>query len=871
MRPLRPVLLGLACCVVAVPLATADSGRLSRDVVPTAESVRLVVDAAKPGYTGTVRIDLRVNAATDSFQLNARKLRIETASLSGKGAAIPVTGAGALNERVTFRAAAPLAPGDYTLEIGFSNDFNTRAVSLYRLETGGEAYTFTQFEADDAREAFPCWDEPEFKIPWRLTLVVPERHLAISNTPVERETASGGQKTVEFRQTRPLPSYLLAIATGPLDTVSVPGMSVPARIVAVKGAGAMTAEAVRMTPPILSALEKYFGRPYPYEKLDQIAVPEFWPGAMENAGAVTFADRILLMDPRAVSVQQRRRLAEVMAHELSHMWFGDLVTMKWWDDLWLNESFASWLGDKITNQVYPEFNIPVRELEGRERAYTTDARLSTRAIRQPVTASINLNQLADELAYQKGEAVLGMFERWIGPETFRKGVIEYLGAHEWGSTEASDLWQALSKAAGKDVGSAMATFLDQPGVPLVSAEPLAGGRVRLRQRRFLNYGTPGPPPTLWQIPVTLRFSDGKKTYTQSLLLTDSVRTVTLHPAVRPTWLHPDAGERGYYRWSLPSERLQTLAAGASRTLDSRERVGYVGNLAALLDAGAVHGDEFLQVLNHFAEDRDPDVVAAVAGGLFQVKFAFVTPELSDRFASYVRKTLGPALARVGVEPRPGEPPSITSLRPTLLGWLGDDGRDPTVLAWARKAATAYLADPSTLDPSLVEAMLRLAAIQSDAALYDTCRARFESTRSPIDRSRYLTALSFFRDSALVERTLRYALEGPLRPQELRTATFGIASYPPYQDRLYAWVEKNYAKIASRIPPEQVAFMPFYASGCSAQRLEAARVFFSQPEHSAMGTEKTLAKVTDQVGDCIGLREREGAAVADYLLEFAAQR
>ena len=184
---------------------------------------------------------------------------------------------------------------------------------------------------------------------------------------------------------------------------------------------------------------------------------------------------------------------------------------------------------------------------------------------------------------------------------------------------------------------------------------------------------------------------------------------------------------------------------------------------------------------------------------------------------------------------------------------------------------AYLADPSTLDPSLVEAMLRLAAIQGDAALYDTCRARFESTRSPIDRSRYLTTLSFFRDSALVERTLRYALEGPLRPQELRTATIGIASYPPFQDRLYAWVEKNYIKIASRIPPEQVAFMPFYASGCSAQRLEAARAFFSQPEHSAMGTEKTLAKVGDQVGDCIDLREREGAAVADYLSEFAAQR
>lgn len=861
--PHRVVLRLLAALGLIVPaLAAADGARLGHAVVPTAQSVRLTLDPAKHAYSGEVAIELSAAAALDSFELNARGQRLERVTLSGPDGAIPMTTGAAPHDRLVIRPARRIVAGSYTLDIVFTNDFDTRAASLYRLETGGDAYTFTQFEADDARGAFPCWDEPEFKIPWRVTLIVPDGQLAIANTPVERESVADGMRTVEFKVTKPLPSYLLAFAAGPLEAVPIPGMSVPGRVITVKGASAMAADVVRQTPLLLAALERYFGRPYPYEKLDLLAVPEFLYGAMENAGAITFADRNLLMDPNRSSVQQRRRLAEINAHELSHMWFGDLVTMEWWDDLWLNESFASWLGDKITQQVFPEFDSAVRELEGSGRALATDSRLSTRAIRQPVDQNVNLEQLADVLAYSKGQAVLGMFEHWMGQDVFRKGVIAYLDAHAFGSATASDLWSALAKASGRDVGAAMSTFLDQPGVPLVSAEPLAGGKVRLTQRRFLNYGSSAPDPQLWQIPVVLEFSEGGRSHTQSVLLTAAEQTVTLEGARLPAWIHPNADERGYYRWSLPARDLDRLAAAGA--MGTRERVGFLANAGALLDAGTLHGDEYLRTIERFRDDPQPEVVDAVAVALQRVKRAFVTPELQDAFARYVRETLGPAFRRVGYAATPGEPPSLTSLRGTLIGWLGDDGRDPGVLAHAQALARDYLRDPASIDPSLADAALRLAAIGGDVAFYDEIQKRFETARSPVERTRALTTLGSFRDPALLERTLAYALSGPLRPQELRFVSQGIGSDPRGEQRLFEWMTQHYAAIVSRVPPNFAAFMPFYASGCSAQRLEAARAFFASPEHSMTGTQQQLAKVADQVNDCVGLRGREGAAVAKYL-------
>jgi alanyl aminopeptidase len=861
---LVPFRAALAAALLAAAPAVAEapaSPRLGTDVVPVFQSIRLDADARKADYTGSVRIELDVRRPAPMFALHALEMALKRVTLSGPAGEVPATHSGGPLGRLEIRPAAPLAPGRYVLEIDFANEYDTHATGLYKVAVGDEAYLFTQFEATDARQAFPCFDEPAFKFPYQVTVVVPEGHLAVSNTPVEsEEKAWDGFRTVVFARTKPLPSYLLALATGPLETVPIPGMSVPGRVVTVKGASGMAGEAVRTTPRLLASLERYFGRPYPYEKLDLIAVPEFWPGAMENPGAITYRDTILLLDAKGASVAQRQAHTSINAHELAHMWFGDLVTMEWWDDLWLNESFASWMGDKATQEAFPELRVDVSDVAVLQGAMVTDARLSTRTIRQPVTTLDNLLQSADTLAYQKGEAVLGMVEAWVGPETFRKGVLDYLAAHEWKNATAADLWRALGKAAGRDVGATLATFLDQPGIPLVEVEPAGGNRVRLSQRRFLNSGVRAPAAT-WKIPVVLRYRAAGAVKTRTLLLDAPSQTIALEGA--PEWVHPNVDQRGYYRWSVPPAMLTALAGPGRASMGVRERVGFVGNASALLDAGAVRGDQYLELIAPFAGDDDPEVVAAVVTSLNKVKNAFVTAELRAPFAAYIRRVLGPALARFGVERRAGEPEAVSLLRPQLLLWLGRDGDDPAALAHAAAVARAFMAGEAA-DPSVVPVALQLHALGGDRALFDEYRRRVETARVPADRARYLNALGYFRAPELVDAALAYVLEGPLRPQELFAIPTAISTTVAHDGRAYEFLVGHYPAISKRVPPMFLAFMPHAAGGCSLARAEKGRAFFSDPAHAAPGMEKEIAKMTEAAKDCAALREREGAAVAAYL-------
>ncbi len=918
-RPFATVVLAalLGPLLVALPAARAAETRLGRAVVPTFEAVRLALDADKLDYSGSARIDLEVREETNTIQFHARGLTLGRMSLvpgaggdapSGDGASgtarrftaeIPLTHEIGDGGVVTVRTSERLAPGPYVLSIDFTNPFDTQAASLYRLETGGRAYAFTQFESNDAREAFPCWDEPSFKIPYQITIEVPEAHEAVSNTPPQSTTVAGGVKTVAFKKTPPLPSYLLAIATGPLEFVPIPGLSVPGRVVTVRGGSRLAGEAVRTTPPILAALERYFGRPYPFEKLDLIAVPEYWYGAMENPGAIVYSESRLLLDPDAMNISDRRSLISTTAHELAHIWFGDLVTMAWWDDLWLNESFASWMGNKITDEVYPEFQSQLRSVESAERAKRTDARPSTHAMRQPVEAADNLQQIADELAYSKGQAVLAMFERWLGPETFRLGVLDYLETHAWGNATGSDLWNALTKAAresrgpaaGRDVAAAMATFLDQAGVPLVTATRAGGNRVSLRQSRFWSTGAAsaespsaagamgaaaatgdaaaGAPASRWQIPVALKFSDGRTTRTQHVLLTEEEQIVTLECEGSPAWIHPNADEAGYYRWSVEPSILDALATRAAESLDGRERVGFLGNLAALLNAGTIRGDDMLRFIAGFAHDPEPEVISSLLEALDQIDDSLIADDARGAYAAYVRKILRPAADRFGLSRRPGEDEAVTSRRPKLIAYLADEGRDGVIIAYAESLAASYLADPMSIDPSFAGTALNLAAIRGDRSLFETYRTRFEAARIPTERQLFLSALGRFREPAVADEALRYVLAGPLRPQELRVIPMAMAGAPEMQDRAFLWMTENFDGIAARIPAPFLVFLPYFARGCSAERLSAARAFFSDPAHSPTGTEQELAKVADSVNECVRLREREGPAATRYLRERAA--
>jgi alanyl aminopeptidase len=846
----------------------ANGFRLGDNVRPTEESVRLDLDPAQPSYSGSVDIALAIARPTRDVRLHARDMTLTDVALTraaAKSAPIVVTRQAGDRGLLTLHAARPLAAGAYRLTIAFTTAFNTQATSLYRLKSGGDWYAFTQFEADDARAAFPCFDEPEFKIPWHVSVVVPREHLVIGNTPVANEFVAGDKKTVEFKVTRPLPSYLIAVCSGPLETVPIDGLAVPGRVVTVKGASKLAAEAARVTPLLVSGLESYFGRPYPYEKLDLIAVPEFWPGAMENAGAITFTDRSLLMDPARASVAERRQLAEFISHELSHQWFGDLVTMDWWDDLWLNESFATWMGQKTANQVFPDLGFDLYEVNEAHRAMLADGRLTTRAIRQPVTTMANLLQSADVLAYQKGETVLGMFEHWMGDTAFRTGVRDYLSAHAWGNAQASDLWAALGKAGGHDVARAMATFLDQPGMPLVTIGPVDGGKVRISQERFLPAGARRPPPQVWEIPLVVKYQDGGEVKTKSLFLATASEVVDLG-AAHLDWVLPNADAYGYYRWRVPEAWMRAIADRAAAALNARERMDFAYNARGLLDAGVMHADEYLDLLPRVLRDPEPLVVSAGLDGLGEVREPLITPEAKTGFARYVRGAVGPALEHFGRTRQADEKETVALVRPQLLSWMADAGQDGPTRAFCDSVAHAYLANPSAVEPSIAAPSMEVAAMRGDLAMRDTLRARFEAAPNPGQRRLFLTALIAMRDSACLAANLEYALSGPLKPQE--TGAFlragGVNSGGENRDRIWSFLQSHWGAIMKKVPPMYAVFMPFVAGGCSSQRLDEAEKFFTAPAHAAPGLDKELERLSEGVGDCQELREREGARARSFL-------
>ncbi len=837
--------------------------RLGRDIAPRFQAVKLRLDPDKRSYSGSVRVELDVARATDTLRFHSEGQKLTRVTLRQGADTVAfkrVTGEQGLQTLVTARA---LSKGAAVLEVEFTHLYGTRAVGLYRAMRDQRGYLFTQFESDDAREAFPCWDEPGFKFPWQLALEVPVAQEALTNTPVENVSEKDGWKTVTFKRTPPLPSYLIAIAVGPFEYTPIPGTSIPARVVTCQGQKQLTAITVETTPKLLAALERWFGSRYPFEKLDLIAVPEFAYGAMENPGLITYRDDVLLLDPATATAAQKRSNASVNAHELAHMWFGDLVTMAWWDDLWLNESFADWMASKITDEVYPQMRDGLNDLQRVQNVKGGDMQPSTRPIRDNTKSSAAGLQNVG-LVYSKGKSVLSMFERYLGPEAFQKGVRAYLKRHEWGNATAADLWKALDQSSGTNVSAAMTTFLDQPGVPYLRVVPAEGG-VRLTQSRATPYGVT-QPPVRWHVPVTLKWSDGKKVSSKRVLLTEESTVVKL--AGKPAWVMPNGEGHGYYAWSVPEEWMALLAENASSVLDAHERVAFLGNLALLMTAGELHGDTYLQSLSHFGRDPEPQVVSSTIDGLNVVRAPFVPDSLADLFAVYVRHTLSPALERVGYEKKPGEDETVSTMRGELVRWLANRGRDEKVMEFARDAAAKYLKDSTSVDPGIADAVLSLAAKKGDAAMFDDYQRRVEATEVPAIRRRFLGALGAFEAPELEARALDYMLSDKVRPTEMFIIMQGASGRDEaFANRMFKWMMDHYPKIAERVPPPALRFLPMMGSGCSAERFAATQKFFEDPQRAVPGVDQTLNRVGDMVNTCISLREREGERVNRYMRGF----
>ena len=869
-----------AVAVVVTGLAAApereDPVRLTRrPVEPLAQALELTLDPAAEGFSGRTIVDLVAHAPTRVVRLHARDLELRSVSLAPRAGGVPI---GVRVERgdlglLTITTEAELAPGSYQLEIAFSGNYRRDGVGLYKTEFEGAPYLFTQLEARYGRLAFPCWDEPEFKHPWQVSLTVPEGLRAYANAEVVHATREGGWQTLAFARTPPMPTYLVAVAVGPFEEVPVPGLSVPGRIITARGQSGLAGAIAQETPKILATLEDYFGIPYPYGKLDQIAVPEFTFGGMENAGLITYRDETILRAPGDTDEANRRGLVQIVAHEVAHHWYGNLVTMEWWNDLWLNESFASWMEGKVLNTAYPELRYAMYAIGGKQRAMRIDALPSTGPVRRSITASDDPEKFVDDLSYQKGEAVLTMVESWIGPEAFRAAMKRYFETHRWGSTRGEHLWAAFAAVSGDDVPAMVSSFIEQPGVPQVSLEVLSGDRVRVRQKRYAALGgalPAGAEHAVWQVPMVLKYGLGGAVRTHRVLVREREQIIAVPEISQSAWLFPNADEAGYYRWQLEPERELALAERAGETLEPIERLGFLLNAAAMHEAGALEADRYLAQLVEFAQDPVPDVARRAVGALLGMRAAYLDDADDPSFGAFCREVLGPILARVGLRPAEGEAPDVAALRRDLIVGLGVRGADPAVIAFARASAEQFVRDPRSVDASLAEAVLEVAAWHGDAAFFAACEEAFRQARVPTDRAMLLAALGSFRDLELCDRALALALGEGLRSHERLVIPWSMSgSSMRHREKVVTWMMQHFDAIRASTSDHDVSYLIVFAEGPDPALFAKARAFLRDPSRSQDAAEKVIAEATDRDAQRQALRIR-GQAVVRRALATGAQ-
>jgi len=871
-RKLFPTLAGfLATGVLLAAASTVDPLRLTHDVVPVAQSVALTLDPGRDDYTGQTVIDLVANQPFTSFRLHAKGPAFNTATLvSGDGEVTDLNAvvSEAKHGLVTLSAPGERPAGNYKLTIRFTAKYARDGLGLYKTVSRGDAYLFTQFEDQHARKAFPCWDEPSFKINWQVTLKVPAAQEAVNNAAVAFETRDGDWKTIAFGRTPPMSSYLVALAVGPFEYYPVPGLSVPGRIITPKGQAALAAEAARLTPPILARLEEYFGIPYPYAKYDQLAVPEYVYGAMENPGLVTFTDRLLLMDPENPSFRLRRYLATTIAHEAAHMWFGDLVTMAWWDDLWLNESFADWMAGRIVEHQFPEFREQLAASRSVKRAMASDALPSITAIRRKVTADTELLQLADELTYNKGKGIMTMVENWIGPAHFRAAMSAYFLKHSWGNTRAEDLWAAFSATSGSDISSLLSAFILEPGVPLVSFKLEPDGRLRLTQQRFHNLGDL-PLPGHWQIPVVFSWSKGGEIHRERILLKESTQLIDLPGLAGADWIYPNENESGYYRWSLSPE-LNARLAGRTAALSPIEKVGLLDNTSALFNAGLIDGTDYLTYITAFGSDLDADVNSSVIGSVTGIEGTFLTDETRAAYHAWRGAILQPILRRIGLQPVAGEPVYHGPLRTSLYAALGREAADPAVVAECRRLTSLFLQDPALVDPALRSTVLSVTAFHGDAAFLQVLQNAFENAKTPIVRSATLGALGDFNDAKLARIVLDYSLTPAVNSTEFLTILQSVGANPALRDLAIDWIIEHYDAIAAKAPPQYTAGLIRVAAGGEPAQFNRLRDFLLAPGRKTEFSAVNITKSAERLNLRMRLREKEQANVARFLKTYPGQ-
>ena len=831
--------------------------RLPRTVLPSQYQVSLSPTLDDASFTGSVTISAEATQAVNEIVLNAIELDIHSVEVNGSPVAF------SLNEELErLIIDAAVSPGPITLHISFTGTLNDKLRGFYRstfTDENGAIRTIatTQMQSTDCRRAFPCFDEPDFKATFAIDITCDADLLAVSNgREIRRETQPNGQVRIWFSETMLMSTYLVAFVVGPLEaTEPVMVGSLPLRIIHVPGKSHLTEFGLRVGAFCIEWFENYYGIPYPSDKCDLLALPDFAAGAMENLGCITFREVLLLVDPATSTQIEQELVAAVVAHELAHMWFGDLVTMRWWNGIWLNEAFATFMEVAATDAFAPQWTMWTSFGLDRSAAFEVDSLHSTRTVEFPVESPADADGMFDVLTYQKGGALLRMLEQFLGPDRFRAGVNHYLKKHSYGNTETGDLWDAIEHVVSTDGGenvpvrALMDSWIWQAGYPLVSAR-VEGAELVLSQRQFTFDNT--PDATLWVIPVHVRVGNEA---TKVLLNTDELR---LPLANSSATVVVNAGGPGFYRVEYSTDLLSRITGTTLATLTTLERYNLVDDAWNAVVAGALTTENFIEFARGFQNENDLAVWQVLTKALTGLGRLIPRDNMAP-FNTFVSSLVTPAYTRLGESPAPHEDDLVSKLRGLLLSTLAIHGNNTA----AQQRCRNILMNNAESDPELVAASTTVVAATGDTGDYEWFVDKFTNAPTPQEKVRMLYALAEFDDVELMKRTCRLAFSGDVKSQDAPFLLARCIANKNHGDIAWAAVQENWTYANDTFPGNTIVRMVSTITTLNTEALETqVNAFFS--EHPIPQATKTLEQALERQKVNVALRSRESAPLLSAL-------
>jgi len=852
----------VSALLVMGTICPAGAQRLPNTVVPEHYTLTLTPDLKAATFSGVESIDVTVKQPVGSITLNAAEIAFESVTISAGGkeqTATVVLDKG--KEQATFNFSAPVPAGKATLSIAYTGILNNELRGFYLSTTALRRYAVTQFEPTDARRAFPSFDEPAFKASYDISLVADTGDTAISNGPIVRDTPGpgDGKHTIKFLTTPRMSTYLVAFLIGDFECTAGEQDGVAIRVCATPDKVGMTPYGLDAAKYVLHYYNDYFGIRYPLKKLDLIAIPDFEAGAMENFGAITYRETDLLIDPRTATDEAKENVVSVIAHEMAHQWFGDLVTMQWWDNIWLNEGFATWMANKPLAAMHPEWNVAQDVANDEDGTMDTDARPTTRAIRAKAETPDEINEMFDGIAYGKAGHVLLMVENYLGEETFRKGVNAYLSAHLYANATAEDFWSAQTAVSHKPVDRIMESLVAEPGVPIVTFGQPAGGQVSVTQKRFfLSPSIQPDPKQKWTVPIC--FKSGVDDKQDCQILTPSSSTLKIPIGAI---FFANATGKGYYRSAYQTSSYAALVSGIETSLTPPERISLIGDEWAQVRSNQAKVGDYLNLSAELRSDPNAPVVSSAIGGVEAIAEQLAAaPEEKAALAAWIRRTFGPEYAKLG-PPSPSDTANTRDMRAELFGLLGEFGKDPAVMAEAGRIADEYIADPTSVEPSLGQTAITIAARNGDASLFDKLQKIYETSNNPEFQEGALRLLAEFENPELARRTLDYDLSGKVRNQDFAFQLVVGLRTDANRDLTWNFIKANWEKVEAELTTNSGGDMvSATASFCSAEARDDVQNFFST--HKVAATDRALKSAIQRINDCVEFRALQEPKLKEWL-------